>query len=210
MKKVWPSVLILLAAVGLVTAAWARTELSGPNETVQSALTEAQQAMAQNPLPIQINAVGLDVKGDADAIAYLQSVAAIGGGSYYEAADVSQVEAALTGAATAAVSAFGGAPTILSPRNGEAVGPSATVTGTAKPGQLVVVWTEVYNGVTGELLKKIPGHRRLANEQGHYSVVISTPRVFRGPDVPLRYEIHAQAFDGQQGSLEAIVTVVSQ
>jgi len=184
-------------------------DLCDDNETVESALAEAQQAVAQNPMPIQINAVGLDVEGDNDAISYLQSVAAIGGGNYYAAADASQVEAALTGAATGAASSFTGAPVITSPRNGDTVGPSTTVVGRAQPGQLMVVWTAVYDAATGELKKKVPGHRHFTDETGGFSLVISTPRIFMGADIPLRYEIHAQAFTGRTGSLEAIVTVAS-
>lgn len=206
------SVVVTIAvcmAVGLATGAWTRQDLCEAGETVESALAEAQQAVGQSSRPIQINTVGLDVEGDEEAISYLQSVAAIGGGSYYAAADASQVEAALAGAATGAASDFTGAPVIISPRNGDTVGPSTTVVGRAQPGQLVVVWTAVYDATTGELKKKVPGHRHLTDETGGFSLVISTPRIFLGADIPLRYEIHAQAFTGRTPSLEAIVTVVS-
>ncbi len=205
-------VLLALAFLaGLCAIAAGERELAAPGETVQTALAEAQQAVAARPaMSIQINTVGLGVQGDANAIAYLQQMAAIGGGNYYEARGPEDVEAALASAATGAPSGFMGAPIITSPRNGEVVGPRVLITGRAKPGQLVVVWTEVYNAKTGERLEKVPGHRHKADEQGNFSLLISTPRIFMGPDVPLRYEIHAQAFDGKdKKSLEAIVTVVS-
>lgn len=201
---------LLAAGMAACCAAWAERDLAAPGETVESALQEAQRAVAQRPLPIQINAVGLGVQGDANAVAYLQQMAAIGGGHYYEATGPDDVEAAMMSAATGAPSGFMGAPIITSPRNGEVVGPSTVVKGRARAGALVIVWTAVYNAKTGELMEKVPGHRHRADQNGEFALRISTPRVYLGQDVPLRYEIHAQTMDEKGNkSLEAIVTVVS-
>lgn len=205
--------IVLCFAVALVACAGpglAERDLSSPNDTVATALAEAQQALQQRPIAIQINTVGLGVQGDQNAVAYLQQMAAIGAGHYYEATGPEDVEQALAGAATGAPSQFSGAPVILAPRNGEIVGPSTVVKGHATPGALVVVWTAVYNARTGELIKRVPGIRHRTKEDGSFEVRISTPRISFGQDVPLRYEIHAQMLDASgKRSLEAIVTVAS-
>ncbi len=203
------AMLTLVTALLACAAAHAERSLTGPNDTVASALAEAQQAIGKRPMPIQINTVGLGVQGDDEAVAYLQQMAAIGGGHYYQATGPDDVVQAMTGAATGAPSTFAGAPVITSPRNGDVVGPSTVVTGHAKPGTLVIVWTAVYNAKTGQLIKKVPGLRHKTDENGQFSVRIATPRISFGEDVPLRYEIHAQMADPTGKSLEAIVTVRS-
>ncbi len=183
-------------------------DLSTPGETIEDALKEAQQAVANSSMKLSISAVGFDLSPGSEAEKYLQEMASIGGGSYFAASDGGELLAALTGAATGQYSAYGDVPVITSPRNGDQVGPATQVEGRATPNSVVVIQTEVYNQANGEFVKMVPGIRHRPGPDGAFSLLVSTPKVSFGVKQPLRYEIHVFTVkaDGSQ-SPHAIVTV---
>ena len=98
-------------------------------------------------------------------------------------------------------------PTIAKPAEGDTVGPSVTVSGTAPGAASVNVWTECHDAADGRLLKSVPGLKHAANADGSYEVRIATPRIYFGEGVKLRYEVHVQSFNGADAVGEASVTV---
>lgn len=188
-------------------------DLSSPGETLADAAKEAQQAVANSTMKISINTVGFDLYAGSEAEQYLQEMAQIGGGSYFAAADGGQLTQAMTGAATGQTSGYGGTPIITSPQNADAVGPATMVTGTAEiPGDgVIVIQTQVYDQLSGEFIKMVPGHRHRLKPDGSFALLIATPRISFGVKQPLRYEIHAftATRDGDK-SAHAIVTVDQQ
>ena len=202
---------VVVVSVLVLSAAVCRAEivdLSTPGETIEDALKEAQQAVANSSMKLSISAVGFDLSPGSEAEKYLQDMASIGGGSYFAAADGGQLTQALTGAATGQFSAYGDVPIITSPQNGAQVGPATRVEGRASPDALVVIQTEVYDQTTGKFVKMVPGIRHRPEADGTFSLLVSTPKVSFGTKNPMRYEIHvftarADGFESQH----AIVTV---
>lgn len=183
--------------------------LTTPGETVDDALQEAQQAVANSSMRISVSAVGFELGEGSEAEQYLEQITQIGGGQYYTAAESGELSNAMTAATTGQQTTYSKIPIINSPRNGDTVGPSTLVTGVAKPGSVVVIQTEVYNQSTGEFIKMVPGHRHATEPDGSFSLLIATPLVTIGEkDTPLRYEIHVFTVTRDGGkSPEAIVTV---
>jgi hypothetical protein len=93
----------------------------------------------------------------------------------------------------------GEAPIVTVPTAGEEVGPSVRVEGRTRPGMLCVVWTEVYNAETNELLRRVPGIRHLPEENGSFHFRVAVPRVYIGEKVSLRYEVHVKAQQEEGG-----------
>jgi hypothetical protein len=101
-------------------------------------------------------------------------------------------------------------PTIAKPGDGETVGPSVTVSGTAPGAASVNVWTECHDAADGRLLKNVPGLKHAVNADGGYEVRIATPRIYFGEGVKLRYEVHVKSLNGADAVGEASVTVHPQ
>jgi hypothetical protein len=99
---------------------------------------------------------------------------------------------------------------VTQPRNGDVVGASVDVVGSAQPGALVVIWTEVYKRQTGELVRSVPGIRHKTEPDGSFHVRIATPRVFLGEDVPLVYKLHVRADYGGNQSKPVVIEIHPQ
>lgn len=201
---------LLLAALGAACAE--NVMLTTPGETVEDALKEAQQAVANSSMRVSVSAVGFDLGEGSEAEQYLQQITQIGGGQYYTTSESGDLSNAMTAATRGQQSTSSNIPVIKSPANGEKVGPSTLVVGVAEPGSVVVIQTEVYNQSTGEFIKMVPGHRHRTEPDGSFSLLVSTPLVTIGEkDTPLRYEIHVFTVTREGGkSPEAIVTVQQQ
>ncbi len=206
-----PSPLVSALLLLLLLAAVCEAEivdLTAPGETLEDAMKEAQAAMANSSMKISINTVGFDLSPGSEAEKYLQELSQIGGGAYFAASDAGQLTQAMTGAATGQTSTYADIPQVISPTNGEQVGPSTLVIGTARPDAVVVIQTEVYDQLDGKFIKMVPGHRHAPEPDGSFELLIATPLVSFGEKRPLRYEIHVFTVTRDGGkSPEAIVTV---
>jgi hypothetical protein len=83
--------------------------------------------------------------------------------------------------------------TITAPSAGQVVGPSTAVTGSCSQRAFLVVYTDV-NLANGDLLGTVAGIRHWTNDDNSFSVLISTPRLFTGPNDKLTYIIHVKAY----------------
>lgn len=198
-----------LLCLAAIPATAENVMLTTPGETVEDALKEAQEAVANSSMKISVSAVGFELTAGSEAEGYLQQITQIGGGQYYTAAESDELSGAMTAATTGQQTTDTKTPIIHAPKNGEKVGPSTLVEGVAEPESVVVIQTEVYDQSTGEFLKMVPGHRHAPEPDGSFSLLVSTPRVAIGEkDIPLRYEIHVFTVTRDGGkSPEAIVTV---
>lgn len=99
-------------------------------------------------------------------------------------------------------------PTISTPRNGDALGPSYDITGHMPQQAFLVVLTDVVRADTGEVLRTVPGIRHWTEADGTFHFRCASPRVSIGErDTPLTYRIRCfeVAPNGAMGP-EAIVT----
>ncbi len=80
---------------------WSQEEirLGTPRMTAAEAMESARLAVANSPMRISMNTVGFDIPAGSQAEVYLQSVAEVGGGSYFRAEQGGELIAAM-GAAT--------------------------------------------------------------------------------------------------------------
>ena len=90
------------------------------------------------------------------------------------------------------------APTVTAPRPNDRVGKRVTIEGTAAPGMLIVSSTDVIEPETGNLIKEVPGARRVVDDQGQFKMMVSCPRLWHDVDRPLRYMLKVWALDEQQ------------
>ncbi len=203
--------LTVLAVLSLCICPSLADEEIQPSGSLEEAIARAQAAVAESNMTFTISTVGFDLAPGSDAERHLQEISQIGGGAYFAAADDGSLSQAVAGAALGQSSGYGEMPIVTSPRNGDTVGPSTMVTGKVSPGAFVVLHTEVYDEVTGEFVKKVPGHRHRADDSGNFALLIATPLVSFGEKHALRYEIHAFTArpDGWK-SAHAIVTVHQQ
>ena len=75
---------------------------------------------------------------------------------------------------------------------------------------MILIRAHVFRQDTGESVRTVPGGRPKAGEDGRLKQLVSTPRVFLGEDVPLRYEIHVTAVSpDRRQSTPAVVTVIA-
>jgi len=214
MKVAYALTASLLAVALLLPSApgEARRMLTEPNDTVESAKLEAQQAMQSSNMQVTVSTVGFDIGTGSEAEQYLQQAAQIGGGGYFTASDNGQLSAAMTAAASGQTTvATQGGPTITSPRDGDIAGPATEIIGHTDPEALVVIWTVAYRTDTNEAVRNVPGIRHKAKENGDFHFRIATPRIaFGQKNVAVRYEIHARVeAPGYQGP-ETIVNIYSQ
>ncbi len=214
MKVIYALIISLMTVTVLLsgTAGEARRMLSDPNDTVESAKTEAQQAVQNSNMQITISTVGFDIPAGSEAELYLQQVAQIGSGGYFTASDTGQLSAAMGAAASGQTGiAAQGAVTITSPQEGDIAGPATEVIGHTDPEALVVIWTIVYRTDTNEVVRNVPGIRHKAKENGDFHFRIATPRVaFGDKDTRVRYEIHAQVVTPNSKGPETIVNLYSK
>lgn len=199
--------LMIFALLGCCIATSMAEDIQ-PAGSLEEAIARAQAAVADSSMTFTMSTVGFDLTPGSDAERHLQEISQIGGGAYFAAADDGSLSLAMAGAASGQASGYGEMPIITSPRNSDTVGPSTMVTGKVSPGAFVVLHTEVYDEVTGEFVKKVPGHRHRADDTGNFALLIATPLVSFGEKHALRYEIHAYTArpDGWK-SAHAIVTV---
>lgn len=190
-------------------------DLSVPGETVQQAGDQAAKALTQAKMKPTISTVGFDIPAGSEAEKTLQETAQIGGGAYFTANDAGQLSAALGAAASGQVVAAAAPDTVVltAPKNGDVAGPSIDLVGKAPPGQLIVVFTNVYDADTGDKLRTVAGIRNRASVTGDFTFRIATPRLsFGAVQAPpaLRYELHAYIAraDGTTGP-ETIVNVTA-
>ena len=94
---------------------------------------------------------------------------------------------ALLGAATTAFAMD--KPTIDTPKNGDALGPSYDIHGSMPYRALLVVMTDCVRTDTGEVVGSVPGIRHWTKTNGRFQFRCASPRVFVGPDVPFVYRI---------------------
>lgn len=205
--SLWAALLLLSGVSGE-----ARRMLSDPNDTVESARVEAQQAMQNSNMQVTVSTVGFDIAAGSEAELYLQETAQIGGGGYFTASDSGQLSAAMGAAASGQTAvATQGTVTITSPQDGDIAGPATEVIGHTDPEALVIIWTVIYNKDTGEKLRSVPGIRHKAEENGDFHFRIATPRIaFGDKDTRVRYEIHAQIVTPNYKGPEAVVNLYSQ
>ena len=100
------------------------------------------------------------------------------------------------------------APVVTSPKEGERVGPNFDVIGTAQPGAVVVISTDILNNETGAFLRSVPGNRHLPDRTGAFSLRIAAPRV---PDEALsriRYQVHIRSEGVDFKSPETVINVL--
>lgn len=81
--------------------------------------------------------------------------------------------------------------TITSPRPGERVAGRVTVTGTGRPGALIVVSTEARKQSNDELLRDVPGSRRKIEDDGTWQVWVAAPELPANIMEPMYYVIKA-------------------
>ncbi len=203
----------LLAATLLLPRApgEARRTLTEPNDNVESAKIEAQQAMQNSNMQVTVSTVGFDIAAGSEAEQYLQQVAQIGQGGYFTASDSGQLTAAMSAAASGQTTySRQPGPQITSPQDGQIAGPNIEIIGKTDPDALVIIWTVAYRADSNEEIKSVPGIRHRAEASGDFHFRIATPRIFIGPDVRIRYEIHARIeAPGYQG-LETILNLYSR
>ena len=193
MRLVTVTTVALIICTGLFAPADAQRTLSAPGETVESARLEAIEAMRRSRVPMTISAIGFDIPAGSEAERYLQETAAIGGGQYFFAADGGQLTAALGAAATgqAPGPAATGTVTITSPRPTDRILGRVEVTGTGRPGALIVVSTEARTQATDELLRDVPGSRHPIREDGTWRVWVAAPELPANIMEPMYYVIKA-------------------
>lgn len=171
---------------------WAQRTLSSAGETVESARLEAIEAVRRSPVPITISAVGFDIREGSEPDRYLQETAAIGGGQYFFATDGGQLAEALGAAASGQAGTLRTtALSITSPRPGDRVAGRVEVTGTGKPGALIVVSTEARKQANDELLRDVPGSRHPIKEDGTWQVWVAAPELPPNVMEPMYYIIKA-------------------
>lgn len=191
-------------------------DLSVPGETVQQAGEQTAKALGQTKMKPTISTVGFDIPAGSEAEKTLQETAQIGGGAYFTASDTGQLSAALGAAASGQTSTAAPAPdaiVLTAPRNGDIAGPSIEIVGKAPAGELVIIFTTVFNADSGEKLRTIAGIRNRVSATGDFTFRIATPRLSFGTvDTPpaLRYEVHAYIAraDGTTGP-ETIVNLMA-
>ena len=224
------TVALVVALSGLLAPVWVQAEqdwsnydwsqeeivLGTPGETTDQAIQTAREAVANSQMQITMSTVGFDISAGSTAEQYLQKAAQVGGGSYFRAEAGGQLAeimgAAATGQSSGIIAGGSNTVTLLTPRDGEVVGPSVVVSGRAQPGVLVVIYTAPGRPDTGEELKNVPGARRQTEPDGSFSVRIALPRVsFGETDTPVGYRVRAYVArqDGQKGP-ETEVSVVGQ
>jgi hypothetical protein len=99
-------------------------------------------------------------------------------------------------------------PTVDTPRNGEALGPSYDITGRMPYKAFIVVMTDCLRADTGEVLRSVPGIRHLTEADGTFHFRCASPRVsFGEKQTPLVYRVRCfeMSQDGGAGP-EAVVT----
>lgn len=194
----------------LVHPAHAQRELSAPGETVETAREEAVEAVGQSAVPMTISTVGFDIRAGSEADSYLQETAAIGGGQYFFATDGGELTAALGAAASGEIGAVQRRTdevTITSPRDGDRIAGRVTISGTGRPGALIVVSTEVRTQAGDELLRDVPGSRARIEEDGTWQVWVAAPTLPENVAAPLYYVIKAKWITQTEESPEAQVKV---
>lgn len=180
-------------------------ELSVDGETVQQAAADTAQALQGSRMNVAISTVGFDIAPGSDTERGLQETARIGGGGYFTARDSGELISALGAAASGlTMQAPPGGVTLTQPRDGDVAGPSIEVKGRAAPGEVIVIFTVVFNAATGEKLRTVPGIRHRTEEDGAFSFRIATPRLSFGNaenPPPLSYEVHVHTVraDGSKG-----------
>ena len=101
-----------------------------------------------------------------------------------------------------AVSVASAEVTVISPTEGQTVGPSTPITGMCSQRAFLVVITDVILE-NGEQLGSVPGIRHWTNDDNSISVRISTPRLFTQPNEKLTYIIHVKAYSSPEKATDA-------
>lgn len=97
--------------------------------------------------------------------------------------------------------------TITSPRDGDRIRGRVEVTGTGRPGALIVVSTEARAQEDDELLRDVPGSRHRIEDDGTWRVWVAAPTLPDNIAVPLYYTIKAKWITQQEESDEVQVKV---
>jgi len=206
MRKAAIAVTTITLLAILVAPACARRMLSEDGETVETARQEAQQAVANSPISITISTIGFDIPAGSEAESYLQQTSQIGGGGYFSASDSGQLSEAM-GAAASGQAAGPVGVTITSPREGDRVAGRVKVTGTGKPGALIVVSTEARAQDDDELLRDVPGSRHKIEADGTWQVWVAAPVLPDNVAEPLYFVIKAKWITQTEESPETQVKV---
>ena len=99
-------------------------------------------------------------------------------------------------------------PTVLTPHEGDALGPNYDIEGQMPYKAFLVVLTDVIRADTGEKLRSVPGIRHWSNDDGTFHFRCASPRVSLGEkDTPLIYKVRCfeATPDGNTGP-EAVIT----
>ena len=100
------------------------------------------------------------------------------------------------------------APVVTSPKEGERVGPNFDVIGTAQPGAVVVISTDILNNETGALIRSVPGNRHLPDRTGAFSLRIAAPRVPEEAMSRIRYQVRIRSEGVDFKSPETVINVL--
>lgn len=184
----------------------ARKILSEPGENVETARQEAEEALARSSVSITISTVGFDIPAGSEAESYLRETSQIGGGAYFTATDGGELTEALGAAASGKAGVTTGV-TITSPREGDRVAGRVQVSGTGRPGALIVVSTEARAQDNDELLRDVPGSRHRIEDDGTWQVWVAAPALPENVAKPLYYVIKAKWITRTEESPETQVKV---
>lgn len=108
------------------------------------------------------------------------------------------------------VSPTPGVLTITQPTEGARIGPRVEIYGTAPPGSLVMIETEVRRQDNDELLRVVPGIRNHAPSSGSWHFSVAAPVLPENIAEPLYYIINARYRVGGQESQPVSVRVYRQ
>jgi hypothetical protein len=145
------------------------------------------------------------LSGGAGVLVPLEPVAVSAGAPGKPTGPVVTESTAGTGT-TGAVAAAGGI-TISSPREGDRIEGRVSVSGTGRPGALVIVSTEVRSQEDDELLRDVPGSRHPIGPNGTWQVWVAAPVPPANVRGPLYYVIKAKWATQTEESEEARVRV---
>jgi hypothetical protein len=100
-----------------------------------------------------------------------------------------------------------GAPTVLAPRDGDAIATRMEFEIRTTPRAVQVIWTDVFRADNGELIDQVPAIRHLSMADGTYRGAGAAPRVYLGLKADVRYVIHFRN-GANEGDPETIVNAV--
>jgi len=102
------------------------------------------------------------------------------------------------------------APQVISPVNGDRIGPNIDIKGMTEGKQFVVVITDVIMISTNELVGSVPGIRHWTEADGTFAFRVATPRVRGAWDNNLVYRVRVFTARPDEKSSETVITCKSE